>query len=69
MHKRIEKGNLIIPEIPPAEQLQKARKTLLSQLETFHGSYKRLLNPHIYKVSITEELKNLKLEFIKARIK
>ena len=69
LHKRIEKGNLIIPEIPPAEQLQKARKTLLSQLETFHGSYKRLLNPHIYKVSITEELKNLKLEFIKARIK
>lgn len=69
LHKRIEKGNLIIPEIPPAEQLQKARKTLLSQLETFHGSYKRLLNPHIYKVSITEELKNLKLKFIKARIK
>ncbi|HIW35922.1 MAG TPA: nicotinate phosphoribosyltransferase [Candidatus Treponema faecavium] len=66
--KKIEKGNMLAPPLAPAEQLQKARTAALAQLDTFHGSYKRLLNPHIYKVSITEELKNLKLEFIRARI-
>ncbi|MBR1536718.1 MAG: hypothetical protein IJ630_07255, partial [Treponema sp.] len=30
---------------------------------------KRILNPHIYKVSLTEKMKELKMEFIKARIK
>ncbi|MBR4999243.1 MAG: hypothetical protein IKY10_05115, partial [Clostridia bacterium] len=32
-------------------------------------SYKRILNPHIYKVSITENLKDLKLDFINKNIK
>ena len=36
-----------------------------SQLETLDASFKRILNPHIYKVSITEKLKDLKLDFIK----
>lgn len=30
----------------------------------FHKSYKRLINPHIYKVSLSEELKTLKHELI-----
>jgi nicotinate phosphoribosyltransferase len=34
------------------------------ELETFNSTYKRLLNPHIYKVSMTEKLRNLKLELI-----
>jgi nicotinate phosphoribosyltransferase len=33
-------------------------------LEFFDDSYKRMLNPHIYKVSITETLRNLKLSLI-----
>ena len=39
------------------------------QLAGFDESYKRILNPHIYKVSITEELKNLKIDFIRKNIK
>ena len=54
--------------IPDTEQLTISRKTMREQLETFDESYKRLLNPHIYKVSITEKLKDLKLRFIKDNI-
>jgi nicotinate phosphoribosyltransferase len=36
-----------------------------ADLETFDSTYKRLLNPHIYKVSVTEKLRNLKLDLIK----
>ena len=35
------------------------------ELESLDQSYKRLLNPHLYKVSITERLRDLKLELIK----
>ena len=51
------------------EQLENARKTLTEQLKTFDTSYQRILNPHIYKVSLSEKLKNLKLDFIEERIK
>ena len=33
-------------------------------LETFDGSYKRIRNPHLYKVSIMPELRDLKLRLI-----
>ncbi|MDR2517280.1 MAG: nicotinate phosphoribosyltransferase [Spirochaetaceae bacterium] len=33
-------------------------------LETFDGSYKRIMNPHVYKVSIMTELRALKLRLI-----
>ena len=49
--------------------MRKARETMQKQLESFDASYKRILNPHIYKVSLTEAMKELKMEFIKARIK
>ena len=35
------------------------------ELESLDPSYKRLLNPHIYKVSVTTRLRDLKLELIK----
>ncbi len=35
-------------------------------LEELDRSYKRILNPHIYKVSLTETLKELKFDFLKA---
>jgi nicotinate phosphoribosyltransferase len=38
---------------------------MASRLENFDGTYLRLLNPHIYKVSVTEKLKDLKLGLIK----
>jgi nicotinate phosphoribosyltransferase len=34
------------------------------ELESLDLTYKRLLNPHVYKVSITEKLRNLKLDLI-----
>ena len=41
---------------------------MTKQLSMLDESYKRILNPHIYKVSLTEGLKNLKAEFIKKNI-
>jgi nicotinate phosphoribosyltransferase len=38
---------------------------MASRLENFDSTYLRLLNPHIYKVSVTEKLKELKLGLIK----
>ena len=35
-------------------------------LKSFDQSYKRILNPHIYKISVTERLRTLKLDLIKA---
>jgi nicotinate phosphoribosyltransferase len=48
---------------PPS--LDEIRNHMKADLESFDDSYKRLLNPHIYKVSITQALRSLKLELIK----
>ena len=69
LKKRVENGNRLQPILPEAEQLKLSRQTMQNQLATFDESYKRILNPHIYKVSITEELKDLKLKFIEENIK
>ncbi len=50
----------------PKEALDKARNAAVSQLEYFDDSYKRILNPHIYKVSVTEELLKFKMSFLRA---
>jgi nicotinate phosphoribosyltransferase len=59
---RLEGGRAAARE----DTLDEIRGRLRGQLECFDQSYKRLLNPHIYKVSITERLRNLKLELIKS---
>ena len=69
LHLMVKDGKRVNKKLPSAEQLRLARENMVKQLETLDDSYKRILNPHIYKVSLTEEAKNLKLEFIKARIK
>ena len=51
------------------ELLKISRQRMQSELETFDGSYKRILNPHVYKVSLTEKLKDLKLKFINENVK
>lgn len=68
LKKRIEKGARLTERIPDSEQLKISRETMQSQLETFDESYKRILNPHIYKVSLTEELTQLKKKFIEENI-
>jgi nicotinate phosphoribosyltransferase len=57
----MERGRLL-RDIP---SLEETRRLARSDLCSFDNSYKRFLNPHIYKVSITERLRNLKLELIK----
>ncbi len=69
LHLMVKDGKRVIKKLPPAEQLRLARENMVKQLETLDDSYKRILNPHIYKVSLTEKAKDLKMEFINARIK
>jgi nicotinate phosphoribosyltransferase len=45
-------------------QLSEIRALAISQLSMLHTSYKRLINPHIYKVSLSRRLKDLKQELI-----
>lgn len=66
---KLKKGKRVYARIKPAEQLRLARETMQRQLASLDESYKRLLNPHIYKVSLTEKLKELKTDFIKKNIK
>ncbi len=42
---------------PPVKKIQ---EYTLEGLASFHSTYKRLMNPHIYKVSLSSELKQLK---------
>ncbi len=62
---KLSKGERVEPRLSEAEQLRISRNRMMQEIETLDASYKRILNPHIYKVSISEELKNLKLRFIK----
>lgn len=68
LKKRIENGKRLQERLSDSEQLKISRKNMQAQLETFDESYKRILNPHIYKVSLTEKLKDLKREFIEKNI-
>ena len=56
------KGGKLIGQSPALPEIQ---DRVRRGLEGFDGSYKRFLNPHIYKVSVTERLRELKLELIK----
>ena len=69
LKKRLEKGERVSPRLSEKEQLRISREKMMKDLETLDASYKRILNPHIYKVSITEKLKDLKLKFIEENIK
>ena len=68
LHLVVRGGARIEEKKPAVEQLRAARETMRCQLETLDASYKRILNPHIYKVSLTEALKELKMQFIRERI-
>ncbi len=57
---KMKNGKRIAPAVPLKHIQQNAKQ----QLRTFHKSYKRLINPHIYKVSLTKRLKGLKQSLI-----
>ena len=69
LHKVVENGNRIEAKQPAGKVIRLAHETAQQQLETLDASYKRILNPHIYKVSLSKAMKNLKLDFIEKRIK
>jgi nicotinate phosphoribosyltransferase len=61
---RLDRGKPLGEAVPLAQ----IRRTVQSGLEAFDQSYTRILNPHIYKVSITKGLRTLKLDLIKSRL-
>ena len=61
---RIENG-VITAELPKLDEI---KACVSANLDRFDATYKRLLNPHIYKVSITENLRKLKLELIEKNL-
>ncbi len=60
LKQRVAKGQ-IVSSRPP---LEKIREHTISQLHTFDRSYKRIINPHLYKISLSTALKNLKLRMM-----
>ncbi|MDR2792726.1 MAG: nicotinate phosphoribosyltransferase [Treponema sp.] len=61
---RLDKG----VQIAGNPSLTAIRSRVQSGLDGFDASYKRFLNPHIYKVSMTEQLRALKLELIQRHL-
>ena len=59
--ERLRNGTPVRKE-PPLDEI---RENVQRGLEFLDQSYKRFLNPHIYKVSVTERLRSLKLGLIK----
>jgi nicotinate phosphoribosyltransferase len=49
----------------PQPSLDEIRAYSISDLEAFDPTCRRLFNPHVYKVSISEKLRSFKLELIK----
>jgi len=60
--KNIVKNGKLNYDFPDLKNIQKKTK---ENLATLHPSYKRFLNPHIYKVSLTEKLMKLKINLIR----
>lgn len=60
MIKMVEDGEVVY-DFPSLKEVQNHTKDSLS---TFHRSYKRFINPHVYKVSLTKHLKELKRNLI-----
>lgn len=59
--KKMENGKLIGEDI----SLPEIQKRVQRELKTLDNSFKRLINPHIYKVSLSPVLKALKSELIR----
>lgn len=62
--KRLENGTRTRERIVDSEQLEISRARVKKQIKCLDTSYQRILNPHIYKVAMTECFKDLKLSFI-----
>ena len=56
LKKQMENGK----RINPSPSLKEIQQRSIEMLSHFDKSYKRQINPHIYKVSLSTKLKNLK---------
>jgi nicotinate phosphoribosyltransferase len=65
LKKKLEKGNPLAGNESQKKSLDDIRALVRRELDSLDQSYKRLLNPHIYKVSVSQRLRNLKLDLIK----
>ena len=65
---RMQNGQLLHKGSTPQQAIREARATMQRQLLTLDDTYQRILNPHIYKVSVTKRLRQLKIRFIEERI-
>lgn len=61
LSKKMENGRRLYPE-PNIREIQNRAQELLSE---FDKSYKRQINPHIYKVSLSSKLRELKTRLIR----
>lgn len=61
---RFKNGKPVEESLSPPVLIQRSRNKMEAELKTFDPSYLRNLNPHVYKVSVTEQLKNLKMKLI-----
>jgi nicotinate phosphoribosyltransferase len=66
LQKKLEAGKFI--KTGPRQSLDEIRAWVRRGLESLDHSYKRFLNPHIYKVSVTERLRALKLELLNTHL-
>ncbi|MEJ2654562.1 MAG: hypothetical protein P8Z69_04495, partial [Acidihalobacter sp.] len=60
---RVLDGGEIVYESPPIDEMRERRKADLSRLDP---GVKRIMNPHIYHVSLSEKLWTLKQELIES---
>ena len=60
LKKQMENGK----RINPSPSLKEIQEKSIEMLSHFDKSYKRQVNPHIYKVSLSTKLKNLKGDLI-----
>lgn len=51
----------------PSSKLSEIRQRTLTNLDRLDETYKRIINPHIYKVSLSEELRRQKDQFFRER--
>jgi nicotinate phosphoribosyltransferase len=57
----VMRGGRIVTAFPDLPALQQRARANLRSLD---ATYRRILNPHVYKVSLSEELKELKYRLI-----
>lgn len=63
---QIFKNGKLVYDCPKLEDIVKYSK---NELDSFWDEYKRLVNPHIYKVDLSDKLYDLKLNLLNANIK